>query len=257
MFKYLEIIDKKSKLGHFLRFPLKLLPSDTVVPVLWGKLYGSKWIIGSLLPSCWLGSYEYLKQRIFCKLVTKNSIVYDVGAHVGFYTLLASRIVYPKGKVYAFEPVAANVKYLEKHVCLNGCTNVRIFEVAVSNKNGKAMFQTALSHPYTIGRLSTNGNLKVNTVRLDDFIIENNLDYPDFIKMDIEGGELKALKGAAAVISKKKPAFFLGTHGKNVHIECCNFLLSLGYTLHPIKGKSVWATDEILATARTYHHVSI
>ena len=67
-----------------------------------GKIRGKKWVVGSGNHGYWLGWYEYDKRILFEKTVTKQSIVFDIGAHVGFYTLLASELVGPGGKVYAF-----------------------------------------------------------------------------------------------------------------------------------------------------------
>ena len=83
-------ISSNSLLGAALRYPLRWIPDDLVVPVLQGPLRGKKWIVGSSSHGCWLGGYEYEKQRRFAQAINPGGVVYDIGAHVGFYMLLAS-----------------------------------------------------------------------------------------------------------------------------------------------------------------------
>ena len=72
-----------------IRLPLRTVPPGTVVPILTGRLRGRKWIVGSGDHSCWIGSYELEKQRAFAQVVHPGETVFDLGANVGFYTLLA------------------------------------------------------------------------------------------------------------------------------------------------------------------------
>lgn len=104
----------------------KIIPKQAIVPILQGKLRGKRWIVCSYGPSCWLGIYEYEKRVLFEKLVKRGDIVFDIGAHVGFYTLLASELVGKNGKVLAFEPLPRNLSYLKRHLKLNNCQNVEI-----------------------------------------------------------------------------------------------------------------------------------
>lgn len=97
-------INKKSFLGKILRFFLKLIPKKTILPILQGPLRGSKWIVKAGVGGYWLGSYEVADQSLMVNNINKGDVVYDIGAHVGFFTLLASKLTGVKGKVYAFEP---------------------------------------------------------------------------------------------------------------------------------------------------------
>jgi hypothetical protein len=112
-------ISKKSLIGKFLRRILKLIPPNSVLPILQGKLRGTKWIIGSGVFSYQLGCYEAEKQKAFIKQVKSGDVFYDIGAHIGFYTLLASKLIGDRGRVYAFEPLPRNIFYLKKHISLN------------------------------------------------------------------------------------------------------------------------------------------
>ncbi len=228
-------ISSENILGKLLRLPLKLIPPHTIMPILQGKLKGKKWIVGSGVHGYWLGSYEYEKRIIFERTVREGSIVYDIGANVGFYSLLASELVGKKGKVFAFEPNPRNLYYLKKHLELNKVSNVQILEYAVSDKNEIIMFDETES-PST-GHISSKGNLIVNSVTLDSLTSDGKILLPDFIKVDIEGAESDFLRGAINILKNSRPVIFLAVHTKELYEECCKILKSLNYKLLPIDNK--------------------
>lgn len=238
-------ISSTGAVGKLLRLSLKLVPKDMVVPILQGRLKGRKWIAGSSNHGCWLGSYEYDKQKLFVKTIKEGSVVYDIGAHVGFYTLLASVLVGPRGKVIAFEPLPRNIRYLKEHVRLNRCDNVLIVEAAVGDESGIASFEEG-TNSYT-SHLSSKGCIKVRTVNLDDLVLSGEIPLPDYMKIDVEGAELSVLSGAKSILSNYHPTIFLATHGIEVHQQCCQFLKSIGYDLQSINEKNIDETDEIIA----------
>src|SRR5258708_11450825 len=127
-------VPHSSSFGRALRLPLRLIPAAAVLPVLQGPLRGMKWISGSGDHGCWLGSYEHHKQRLFHAAVEPNSVVWDIGANVGLYSLVASRKAM---RVIAVEPVAENVKYLERHISLNGIRNIEVVAAAVLRECGQ------------------------------------------------------------------------------------------------------------------------
>jgi hypothetical protein len=91
-------ISAQNRIGKLLRFPLRFIPAETTLPILQGMLRGSKWISNSSTNGCWLGSYEYTKQKIMARTIQPGKVVYDVGAHVGFYTLLTAKLVGKLGR---------------------------------------------------------------------------------------------------------------------------------------------------------------
>lgn len=238
----------QSVIGRLLRLPLGLIPDGLVVPILQGPLKGMRWITGSSTHGCWLGSYEFDKQRTFASKVAsfQGGCVYDLGAHVGFYTLLSSRGVGPTGQVIAFEPLPSNVSLLKRNLVLNGCTNCRIMEVAVSDRSGSAWFDAQPGRS-SEGHLAPRGRVQVSVVVLDELIKEGNLPVPNVIKMDIEGAEYAALSGSTSLLDDYHPLIFLATHGAQVHRRCCDLLASLGYSLQALDGCAVEDTDEIIA----------
>jgi FkbM family methyltransferase len=236
-------ISSQKSLGRLIRYPLSLIPPDTVLPILQGKLRGKKWIVGAGQHGAWLGSYEYDKQILFQQLIKPGDVVFDLGAHSGFYSLLASVLVGTKGKVFSFEPFPDNAKYLEHHLELNGVDNVTLFHAAVSNTTGFSYFE---GRGFT-GHLSSSGSFKIATVSLDALYEQKKIDLPSLIKLDIEGAEYMALRGAINLLKLSRPIIMLATHGANVHLECCKFLKSLDYRLESIEPVPVPESAELIA----------
>ncbi len=238
----------KRLVGKALRLPLKLIPVRTVVPIWQGRLRGRRWIVGSSNHGCWLGSYEYSKQQLFAERIRYGSIVFDIGAHVGFYTLLASELVGSDGRVYAFEPVPRNLFYLKRHLQLNRITNVTVIEAAVSDSSGVAYFDEGPGS--SMGHLSAQGTCLVKTIALDEMISGKQIPVPDCLKVDVEGAEMLVLRGAESLLTQSHPIIFLATHSNVIHQQCCHLLDSLDYALHPINGPNIWQSNEILAESR-------
>jgi FkbM family methyltransferase len=212
--------------GRLLRYPFKLIPRGLAVPVWQGPLRGQKWIAGSHLHGCWLGSYEWETQKRIAAEVRSGEVFFDVGANVGFYSLLAALRV-GAGRVYAFEPLPANLVFLRRHLALNRIRNVEVLEMAISDQSGPMSFASEATR--AMGQLQAGGDLTVATSTLDTLLAEERILPPHGIKMDIEGGEFRALQGAAKCFREHRPKLFLATHGQAVHDDCCGLLASWGY----------------------------
>ena len=201
-------ISDRTIIGRALRLPLRLIPPAAQMTILQGPLRGKKWIAGSSNHGCWLGSYEYAKQKAFVAAIKNGYSVYDLGANVGFYSLLASVLVGPEGKVFSFEPAPRNLKLLRTHLELNHVTNCDVWDVAVGRCAGMGEFDPG-PNP-SVGRLSTasHNTFTVGIVALDNLVTSGHLPEPNLIKCDIEGGEYDALMGATEVLSRYRPTIF-------------------------------------------------
>ena len=177
-------------------------------------------------------TYESQLTHLFERYVKKGDVVYDIGAHVGYFTLLSSILVGDTGKVYAFEPARKVFKLLKKHIKINRCKNVYIFNKAISDKNGIEFFD--IGDGSWTGKISSKGEYEVEIVKLDDFVLRNNIFPPNVIKIDVEGEELNVLKGAKNLLTKYSPLIFLSTHSQQLYDSCCEFLKSLGYEIKTI-----------------------
>lgn len=241
-------ISDKSLFGKILRLPLRLLPRNLEVRILQGTLRGKRWIVGSGNHGYWLGSYEFEKRRLVEKAIRSGSVVYDLGGNVGYYTLLASVLAGPGGKVITFEPLPRNLAFLREHVRRNNARNVTIYAAAVSDRGGTARFTEDSSSAK--GRIGAAGALEVQTVGLDELVDRGEIPPPDLLKVDIEGAEFAALQGARKLLTRTHPPIFLSTHGGEVHRECCGFLTNLGYALEPLDGRPLERSRDILATQK-------
>src|SRR5205807_4493451 len=176
----LSAISSRSAAGKFLRWPLRLVPRDLAVPIPQGALRGKRWVVGSATHGCWLGSYEYTKQRLFERRVAAGDIVYDVGANVGFYTLLASVLVGPTGHVVAVESFPRNVSYLRRHLTLNGVTNVILVEGAAYDRSGVVRITDGPDNSQI--RVDETGAFRVRSFTLDDLAFHDGLPAPTAMK---------------------------------------------------------------------------
>lgn len=238
-------IPTTSLLGRVLRAPLRLIPRGAVVPIVRGPLRGKRWVAGSHIHSCWLGGYEADKQSAFADAIKPGAVVYDIGANVGFYTLLSATLAGPNGKVYAFEPLPRNLGLLRRHVALNSLGTVEVIAAAVSDREGEATFDD--SAPTAMGSLSERGSLKVRTVAIDELVAQGRLKPPDVVKIDVEGAEGHVLAGASKTLAAHLPTLFLATHGREIHASCLATLKTLGYSQRPLGSGDLEASDEVLA----------
>lgn len=241
-------LSKQTKIGRFLRMSLSFLPKEAQVRVLQGPARGKRWIVGSGIHGFWLGSYEYQKQRVFMELIRKGNIVYDIGANVGFYTLISSAIVGDDGLVVAFEPRPRNASLLRDHIAINKLVNVKVYAVAISESDGTAQFDESRSN--LVGRLSPEGSITVPVRSIDSLTQYDGLPFPDLVKIDVEGAELDVLLGAEATLDQCSPRILLATHNQDIHKKCCSFLSSKGYVLSSVLGDNIETTDELLAVRK-------
>jgi FkbM family methyltransferase len=239
-------ISNTSFIGRLLRLPLRLIPRQTVVPILQGPLRGKKWIVGSGNHGYWLGSYELGKRALLIRAVPPGGVVYDLGANVGYYTLLSAVLAGPLGRVFAFEPLPRNLEFLRRHLSLNRIDNATVIEAAVADRSGTVRFEEDAST--SKGRIAAQGTLEVRSVALDELVARERMPRPDLLKIDIEGGEFLALQGARRILTESHPVIFLSTHSGKVHKECLAFLESLGYRIVPIDRRPLDRSRDVLAT---------
>lgn len=202
------------------------------VIILAGKLKGKIWFLGCGKIFRFLTTtYESCLTQMFIKLIKEGNVVFDIGAHVGYFTLLASVLVKDSGKVISFEPLTSNYSMIKKHMKINNCKNVTVLNMAVSDKTGTSFFEVDTCGGQWAGKLtSRNTNYVVNTISLDDFVYNTKI-KPDFIKIDVEGSEFEVLKGGEKLLMNSSPTIFLSLHSEKTKELCDNFLKSLGYSI--------------------------
>jgi len=153
------------------------------------------------------GIHEPLVTRIFQKEINSGDTVLDIGAHIGYYTLISAKIVGETGKLFSFEANPANYAILKKNIEVNGYNNVTAVETAISDFKGSAKLfferssNTRWSSIYNIHGEGNYVDVEVSTIdeKLKDYTGSVN-----FIKLDIEGAELAALRGMTNILRKNR-----------------------------------------------------
>lgn len=246
--EYMTMVDwssipSTSTLGRLLRAPLAAVPAKAIVPILAGPNRGFRWCVGSADHGCWLGSYELKKQQAIWRMRQPGVTVLDVGANVGFYTLLLARAVGPNGKVLAIEPDKGNAVRLRWHMRLNRVHNVRTLVGAVGAHTGKAVFSPGASN--TTGRVVADGSGEpINSYRLDEIVFGGSTQIPSIVKMDIEGGEADALVGAEELLRARQTTWFVALHSRQLAEACVAAFRRHDYRLCALDGVEVTAIDE-------------
>ena len=147
-------------------------------------------------------AYEPLETELIKKEIKKGDTVLDIGANIGYYTLIFARLVGENGKVFAFEPDPTNFSLLKKNVEINGYKNVILIQKAVSNKSERLKLYLSKDNMggHTIcNPHNSRQSVEVEAIRLDDYF-ENYNGKIDFIKMDIEGAEGGAIQGMSNIL---------------------------------------------------------
>ena len=213
-------------LYHRLPLPLRralnraFFPSERrVVTVQSGLLQGVHLEVSPRLESgLYLGTHEPDLQAALPKLVRPGMIAYNLGAHLGFFTLALSRLVGPSGRVLAFEPDPRALPRLRHNLALNDFSgNVQVFPLAAGEYDGEAQFATALTDMQ--GRFANlphvPADAPVVTVpccKIDSFIAQGN-PKPELVLMDVEHAEGLVLAGMAQTLSTIRPALIIEMHG--------------------------------------------
>jgi FkbM family methyltransferase len=199
--------------------------------------------------------HESAEHRFLRSLDLSRATVYEVGAFQGILTLFFSGRA---KEVIAYEPNPSSYRRVLENLRLNGRTNVRVRNLAVGDAEGSItllcdalMPGGASADPALAQQMRGSSpqvtSITVRAVALDDDIVSNHFPPPDFVKIDIEGMELPALRGMRQVLSQYRPALYLEMHGatiehKNQNVRAIvDFLLELGYEdiVHVESGEQV------------------
>lgn len=155
--------------------------------------------------------FEIDEVNLVRQLLGPGQIVLDIGANIGYYTLLFSRLVGPSGNVHAFEPDPSNCAILRRNLADNQCHNVTVHEVSVGSKNATVSLHRSVDnagmHRAYKSVCCSGDAIDVQSVALDQ-VFRNESDI-DFIKLDIEGCEYFALEGMDRIIRENSPTILL------------------------------------------------
>ncbi len=190
------------------------------------------------------GLFEKTEVAIFQKTLKPAMNVLDIGANIGYYTVIAGKLIGPTGKVFAFEPEKTNATILKKNLAINKLSNVVVEEQAVSDTVGERTFFLAENnkgaHAFVNNR-NTNEKIIVKTDTVDHALSKYGSPKIDIIKMDIEGAEVLALEGMLQTIAcNPELIIFTEFYPKALNrlekspLEFLNRLKELGFNLFEI-----------------------
>jgi FkbM family methyltransferase len=194
------------------------------------------------------GRVEALVQNALRDIVRPGDTFFDVGANVGFFTILGARLVGPTGSVVAFEPQPETREALLGNVALNSFSNVLVDPRAISSSSGTAVLDWRNLPTARLVRGSqrrTGRSVSVPTTSIDDFLAENPSLAPRVVKIDVEGHEVAVLQGMKRTLADHGPVILCEMHRTNR--EVASELEAVGYRLRvlekdvPVEDAPWWA----------------
>jgi len=192
----------------------------------------------------YFGIKETSKNELF-RSVGTGDIIFDVGANVGEYTLNFARSVGSTGKIFSFEPHPLVFKKLQHHIQINRMNHIKYYNMGLSDAPGKlhmSICETRNSGGRSVSKNNQKENkgesTQVEVVQLDSIMEQENLSHIDLIKIDVEGHELRVLKGAEKLIVKYKPNLYIEVNNSNLQnhgdssATLFQWLKSKGYSIY-------------------------
>lgn len=210
-----------------------------------GEAAGLRLVSRGADPTFARGTYEPPIQRVVVSNLIRGDVFFDVGANIGFFSLIAARCVGNEGQVYAFEPVPTNAAALVQSAQLNGFDTIRVFPEAVAATSGRAQLLlarhiggAALASAATPPDVS--GHLEVDVTSLDDALVQRRVRPPNLVKVDVEGAEIDVFRGMKETLRVHRPKIVYevddatrdGLDRKTRQLA--ELLTSAGYVLTPL-----------------------
>jgi FkbM family methyltransferase len=207
------------------------------------------------------GTYEQPVQDAIASNLLPGDVFYDIGANIGFLSLVAARRVTVDGRVYAFEPLPRNAAAIAYNAKLNGFHMIEVFPEAVGASTGRN--ELLLAHHIGGAALASagpppdmRGQIEVDVVRLDDAIARRDLLPPSLVKIDVEGAEIDVLRGMTGTLRTHWPTVIYeiddatreGLDRKASDIAA--FMTAAGYDLTPLPASypnEAWHVEHVLA----------
>jgi len=218
-----------------------LLPDDYTLADNEYKIYLNLKESGMMIRR-FFGVYEYWNQQLLRQIVKPGMTVVDVGANKGDYSLLSAYLMKDRGKILAVEPVPENCYWLRKSIKANNFKSIKVCELALSDKNGKAKLylDKKISGGASLEKFDSScGMLNIRVQKMDD-LIKNKVDV---IKIDVQGTELEVLKGVRKVM-KRNTHIFIDLDNPKTKIKVWKLLKDNGYRIYSV-GKDLTPVDDI------------
>jgi FkbM family methyltransferase len=197
------------------------------------------------------GDVEPAIQKILAERLKPGMVFYDLGANIGFFSLLAARLVGAAGQVFSFEPDPEIAGRLRRNIARNGFINATVVEAGIWSASGNVNFVAAdLSSPDRgVGRFvageSAAAGIPTRCVALDDFI--RGAPTPDAIKCDVEGAEIEVFRGAEKLLEARRPLILCEMHSDANDKFLRGYFGRYGYCLESVDDLHVLAAPQLVA----------
>jgi FkbM family methyltransferase len=196
------------------------------------------------------GEVEPLVQTVLTEHLKPGMVFYDLGANIGFFSLIAARLVGETGKVFSFEPDPEVTSRLHRNIERNGFTNVKVIEAGIWSESGLVRFIAAdgSSPDRGVGRFVAGdcGSAGISTqcVALDDFVC--SAPPPDVIKCDVEGAEVEVFCGAENLLTSRHPLILCEMHSEANDTLLRERFGRLGYVLKSMDDLHLLAVPQMV-----------
>ncbi len=165
--------------------------------------------------------HERYEARMVLGLLDRDEVFWDIGANIGYFSLVAATALNNSGQILAFEPGRLAYERLLDNISLNPFTNIKTFQLAVAATEGEAVLYLSGDIADSSASLYHSGKGQPDrqvckTISLDKFMVEQGLRPPDFLKIDVEGAELAVLRGAENLIASSSPLLLIEMEEKNL-----------------------------------------
>jgi FkbM family methyltransferase len=157
------------------------------------------------------GNYEVLVEQVLLSNLRPGTVFYDVGAHIGVFSLIAARSLGVQGSVFAFEPDPSNVRRIKEHIARNGLNAIQVIPKAASSTDGRlpfqrASFQSSMNRGVLVedASIAEGATIQVDSITLDAVARAHTL--PSMIKIDVEGSEAAVLQGSEEIFRSARPS---------------------------------------------------
>jgi FkbM family methyltransferase len=190
------------------------------------------------------GFHEKSSTEQIKKMLKSGMKIVEVGANIGYYTLIEAKLIGKDGFIYAFEPSPRNFEFLKRNIILNKYKNIEIYQKAIGSENGTSKFFVAnrsnlsslIKREDWAGLYNDNNGIDVEVIKLDEFLKDKKV---DLIRMDIEGYELEVLKGLRYTLNSYNAPqyFFIEVHSELLYKqgysagEIIKYLENFGYSV--------------------------
>lgn len=203
------------------------------------------------------GLYEPSMRELVCALLRPGDVMFDLGAHVGYFTIAGAKRVGAQGAVHAFEALPANADALQANVRANQMRNVHVNRVAVADASGSILLHIPAQRDHDAGGAATIMDffpaataLDIPAVALDDYIAAQSVGRIALVKMDIEAAEVRALRGMMRTLASQPPRRIL-SEVNTVRLRDSGYAPDILHTMLATYGYTSWQIQrERLIAAR-------